>query len=210
MGFPVRADTAAHASRSEVRHSEGQRHDLADADLVARVRAGDAAAFAEMFHAYYEPLCTFVAGYVESPAIAEDVVQDVFARVWTGRSEWQLRGGVRGYLYGAARNRALKALRRTRVVSRWIDAVRRTGLASGSGEGPPAADAHVRESELTAAAARAVERLPARRRQVYVLRRQHHLTPVETAQVMGVSVKCVELQYSQALRALREALADFF
>lgn len=176
-------------------------------ELVARVRLGDMDAFEQLFHAYYEPLCAFVTGYVNAPEIAEDVVQGMFARLWERRTEWDVRGTVRSYLYVSARNRALTHLRHARVIARSEERVVRELHARG--RAPAHADADVRTDELAEALARAVERLPARRRQAYTLRWQHDLSLAEIATVMGVTVKCVELQLSSASKAVREAVAEF-
>src|ERR1043166_4031398 len=71
-------------------------------DLVARVRAGDEAAFEAMFRAYYDPLCHYVAAYLGSRDAAEDAVQGVFVRIWEDRTRWVVRD-LRHYLYAAVR-----------------------------------------------------------------------------------------------------------
>src|SRR5690349_5507253 len=79
--------------------------------LVARVRAGDEAAFQELFFRYYRQLYTFVFGYIRSRSMAEDVVQDLLLSVWRQRADWHIRSSLRTYLFGAARNRALNLAR---------------------------------------------------------------------------------------------------
>jgi len=186
-------------------HARGDRP--RDAELVARVRLGDASAFEALFHAYYEPLCGFVLGYVRSAEVAEDVVQGLFAYLWERRAEWEVRGTPRSYLYCAARNRALSLLRHDRVAARWeAGALREITSRPGA---KPSADDRVRSHELAEALARAVERLPPRRRQAYTLRWQHDLSLAEIASVMEVTVKCVELQLASASKAIREALGEF-
>ncbi len=178
-----------------------------DAELAARVRSGDMGAFETLFHAHYDRLCAFVLGYVDSRETAEDLVQELFARLWERRAEWEVRGSVRGYLYAAARNRALSHLRHARVVARWTEStVRDIGL---KGPSASSADDEVRSKELAAAIARAVGRLPPRRRQAYTLRWQHDLSLAEIAAVMGVTVKCVELHLAGASKAVREVVAEF-
>lgn len=185
------------------RHAERSR----DAELVARVRVGDPDAFEALFHAHYEPLCAFVLAYVRSAEAAEDVVQDLFAKLWERRGDWEVRGTVRSYLYSAARNRALSELRHGRVVARWeAGTLREIGARGPAGT---AADERVRTDELARALSRAIEHLPPRRRQAYTLRWQHDLSLAEIAAVMEVSVKCVELQLASASKAIREAVAEF-
>src|SRR5436309_2918717 len=86
-------------------------------DWVARIRAGDEAAFEAMFRAYYDQLCRYVAAYLGSRDAAEDAVQGVFARLWEDRAHWAV-GEVRHYLYAAVRRRAISQIRRRAVQER--------------------------------------------------------------------------------------------
>src|SRR2546428_13399374 len=83
-------------------------------DLVARIRAGDEAAFEAMFRAYYDPLCRYVAPYLGSRDAAEDAVQGVFVRIWEDRARWAV-SDLPHYLYAAVRRRAISQIRRTAV-----------------------------------------------------------------------------------------------
>jgi RNA polymerase sigma-70 factor (ECF subfamily) len=180
-----------------------------DPALVARIRAGDRAMFERLFRAYYDPLCAFVAGYVGTVAVAEEIVQDVLFGVWQQREQWTVTDSVRSYLYGAARNRAINAGRRVRVAARCEIAARRAGDAPGMGQRPEPADARASATDFARALARALDHLPDRCRETFLLRRQHGLSIAEIAQTMSVTAKCVERQLTKAMRMLREELADF-
>src|SRR5256885_8799332 len=86
-------------------------------DLVARIRAGDEAAFEAMFRAYYDPLCRHVASYVGSRDAAEDAVQGLFVRIWEDRARWVV-SDLGHYLYTAVRRRAISQVRRLAVQRR--------------------------------------------------------------------------------------------
>ena len=79
-------------------------------DWVARIRAGDGAAFEAMFRQYYEPLLRFALTYLPVRESAEDLVQDVFYRIWEHRERWAVRTTLAAYLYAAVRHRALDSL----------------------------------------------------------------------------------------------------
>ncbi len=180
-----------------------------DAALVARIRSGDPSAFEGLFRAYYAALWAYVLGYVKAGDVAEELVQDVFARIWERRSTWQVRDDVRGYLFGAARNHALRYLGHQRVIDRWeAQAVHDLGIA-GVGRGPLPTDEPLRSKEVLDALQRALARLPARQREAYLLRWQNGLANAEIAEAMGISVKGVEVLLAKALRALRLALDRF-
>lgn len=182
-----------------------------EADLVARIRAGDECAFETLFREHYHGLCVFASKLVGSEAEAEELVQDVLFRIWRLREQWQVNEMVRPYLYAAVRNQALGAIRHEQVVRRWRtecvqeETAHRAGFVGRS----PLADERVREAELAVAIDNAVERLAPRCRQAYLLRRRHHLSYDEIARVMQIAPKTVEIQIGAALRALRKALAEY-
>ncbi len=78
-----------------------------DAELVARIRAGDEGGCEALYVAHHGPLWRFAYGYVRSAEIAEELVQEVFLALWRNRADWEVSGSVRAWLYGAVRNRAL-------------------------------------------------------------------------------------------------------
>jgi RNA polymerase sigma-70 factor (ECF subfamily) len=179
----------------------------ADAALVARIRAGDTAAFEQLFEAYYSLLCNFALPYVESPDAAEDLVQEVLLWLWEERARLDVRSELRAYLYVAIRNRALNHLRSHRVASRWAAHAEHDLPLAGAGQGPPSAERAMRHNEVMAALHTALAQLPERRRMAFVLAWQHGLTNAETARIMGISVKGVEAALAKALDSLREVLA---
>ena len=174
--------------------------------MVARVQRGDAQAFEALFREHYAALCGFAVRYVRERSLAEELVQDLFADLWARRTEWQVRGGVRPYLFGAVRNRALNLRKRQAVEQDWerdeaIDNVRELHPV------PPAADAAMESADTRALLTAALNALPERCRLVMHLRWHEQLSYAEIAEVMGISVKGVEIQLGRGLKALRERLA---
>jgi len=176
-----------------------------DREIVAAVRRGSEAAFFVLFRAHYEVLCRFAYRFVRSRAIAEELVSDVFLRIWTQRSRWDVHGSARAYLYGATRNLAIDWLRRERVERRSLDHTTRELLGARAASSDDA-DARLAAEELTAAMQRAVDELPPRPRQVFLLRWQRQLTNGEIAAALGIAVKTVEMHMTRAFDALRHSL----
>ncbi len=174
---------------------------------VAGVCAGDAAAFDQMFRATAAGLCDFAYTYVKSRAVAEELVQDVFFKIWQGRREWQLRSSLRTYLYSATRHAALNHLRHLRVERRWQELVVSNHALRPHSPRSITAEDELLTGELATAADRAVEQLPARCRLIYSLTRRQHLSYAEVAAMLGISVRTVENQVGIALRTLRKRLA---
>lgn len=175
-------------------------------DLVRRIRTGDAVAFETMFHTYYDGLCAFTAGYVKSRALAEEHVQDVLMWVWEQRHRWDVRGGLRNYLYTAARNAALNAVKRQRVADRWEAAAATEFQVFGPAQDIRPIDDDVALREMTRTVCDAINRLPARRRLALTLRWRQDLSYAEIASVMGITIKAVETTLAKAIDTLRRDL----
>ena len=164
----------------------------------------DAASIEALFRAHYSRLCNFVDGYVRSPETASDLVQDLFAYLWERCDAGDAPHVTPAYLYTAARNRALKYLRHRRVVARWAEEAARAPSPTG-----PQADERLRTRELAEAIRRAIEELPDRCREIFLLSREEQLSYVAIAEVLEISVKTVETQMWRALKSLRKSLAPY-
>lgn len=176
---------------------------------LRRIRAGDEGAFEALFSAYYSSLCVFVRGYVGAADLAEELVQNVFLRIWERRATWSPSRGIRAYLFAACRNEALDHVKHERVVARARETAVREGRAPGLGQVPSRPDEEAQASELSAALHREVRELPERRRIVFVLRWRDRLSHAEIGRLLGVSAKCAETQFGRAMATLRERLAHF-
>ncbi|MBX6365938.1 MAG: RNA polymerase sigma-70 factor [Gemmatimonadetes bacterium] len=161
-------------------------------------------ALEEVFRAYHGRLCAFVRHQVGSMETAEELVQDVFLRVWEGRARLDANGSLRSLLYRSARNAALNHLKHRAVEERW----RRAASLDVDPARGTAEDA-VREHELAAAIDRTIAALPERCRLIFLMSRQQGLGYAEIAEILGLSVKTVETQMGRALKALRAGLAAF-
>jgi RNA polymerase sigma-70 factor (ECF subfamily) len=178
---------------------------IADAELVRRIRAGDERALEAVFRAHYPGMASFVQRFVRSPDVAEELVQDVFLKLWTKREHLAEIETLRTYLFRAARNTALNHLRRLKLERRWQE-------EQGVDDDPPAsfaADDEVSETEVAAAVQAAINRLPPRCREIFLLSRDGGLTYAEIARTLEISVKTVETQMGRALKSLRLSLRNF-
>ena len=182
----------------------------AEQQLVAAIRRSDSAAFDMLVISHYRTLVSLATRYVGTRENAEEVVQDVFLKIWERRTTWTLSRSLRSYLLAATRNGAISRLRHWRVERRIEEAV----TAGAVDEFPflPAhrdADAGQRAAELRAAIEAAVQRLPPRMREAFVLSRRERLTHAEIASVMGTSIKTVQEQIGRALTQLHSTLSDW-
>lgn len=153
-----------------------------------------------LFRQYYRQLCGFALGYVKETDQAEDIVQELFARLWQEREGLTIQVSVKSYLFAAVRNRCLNALA-TKKHMRPLDE-ERDDLPASEGRGEE------EHAERSARVLAAVEALPTERRRIFRLSRNEGLKYQEIAERLDISVKTVENQMGKALKTLREELAD--
>jgi RNA polymerase sigma-70 factor, ECF subfamily len=176
-----------------------------DAELLRRLRAGDERALEAVFRAHYQGMCAFVQRFVYAPDVAEELVQDVFFKLWSKRDQLAEIDALKTYLYRAARNTALNYLRRRKLEQSWEEQEGARGEPV-AGEG---ADDETATDELTQAVNSAVKRLPERCREIFLMSREGGLTYGQIASALGISIKTVETQMGRALKSLRLALAKY-
>lgn len=174
-----------------------------DRSLMERIHAGDAAALDEALHRYWRPLVSYASRYLSDRDAAEDIVQEAMLRLWEHRRKWSPSDRLRGMLYRMVRNLAINELKKREVRRAWAE-------SPAHHHSPPQAtltplDLTVR-SELRRTIERAIDELPARRREVFILSRYHGHSYREIAELMGISSQTVANQMSAALDYLRQRL----
>lgn len=178
-----------------------------DTELIARIRAGDERAFAQLFQRYYRELCIFAARIARTEGTPEEIVQEVFFRIWMHRERLMMVQTLSSYLYTAVRNQALNQAARVQSEQKWHQSAW-SALQEAPAEAA-AADEEIRTTEIASAIDRAIAQLAPRCRQTFLLRRQQHLSYAEIAEIMQISPKTVEVQIGNALKQLRKSLAEW-
>ncbi len=171
-------------------------------ELARKIRAGDAQAFEQLFRTLARALVRFTARFVRSVETAENIVQDVFVRIWHNRARLDPGLNLKSYFYRACRNQALQHLRHLKIENRDHSA---QDLADPVGSPEAAAEAR----EIAAAVYAAVAELPPHRRLIFTLSKYDHLTYAEIAEIQKISIKTVETQMGRALKFLRLRLAGW-
>ena len=160
-----------------------------------------AADLEEAFRAHYAGMHAFCVRMVRDDAVADDLVQGVFVRIWMRRDDLARDAVSRAYLYRSVRNAAVGWLRERTPVS--IEEVGGTPEPLIERVDP---DASLSERSLRSTVARAVDGLPDRCRETVLLVRERGLSYREAAEVLGVSPKTIDAHMVRAMRALRDAV----
>ncbi len=172
---------------------------------IRRIRDGDERAFERLFMTYYSSLVNFAFSYVRCPHRAEGVVQEVFVDCWERKDQLDPSQNIKTYLFQSVKYQSLDILKHKEVKNRYRDEL----MSRKEPERQPEFQEKSADEDFVNAVQEAIEELPERAQQVYVLHRKEGLTYKEIAQVMEISPKTVESQMSRALKLLRNRLDKY-
>ncbi|PYO78005.1 MAG: RNA polymerase sigma-70 factor [Gemmatimonadetes bacterium] len=175
-------------------------NDASERALQQRIRAGDESAFDTVFRTHYAHLVRMAESVVREHALAEEVAQEVMLELWRRRETLQVEQTFRAYLLRSTRNRALNHVRHQRIVAR------EAAIAAIDAPSAPSAEDEVLGTELEQAVRAAIDGLPKKCREVFLLSRDQGLKYAEIAVALEISVKTVEKRMGQALAELRQRL----
>lgn len=152
--------------------------------------------FEELFRTYYADCVRFAYSYIENAAGAEDIVQQVFLKIWEKKEEIHIHSAPKSYLLTAVRNTAITFIRKA------THSVEVDNVANLTGSSSIAIEARELENEIN----KAIKSLPEKCREVFLLSRQQQLTYKEIAATLGIAEKTVENQMGKALKILHQHL----
>ena len=182
---------------------------------MERLAQGDENALADLYRRWAKPLLNFLYGMCGDRTLAEDLLQEVFLRVWRAAPRYQPTAKYSTWLFQIARNHWLnereKRMRRPRPMS-LAGGPEDDGGSSGISVADPSVrrpDRAAEDRELKDRIDAAVARLPERLRDVWVLGAAQGLPYQEVASILDVPVGTVKSRMFQAVRVLREELAPY-
>ncbi len=173
---------------------------LADVDLLRQVAAGNEVAFAELYDLYAPPVYNYILRLINEPAVAEEILQEVFLAMWRGAQRFRAEAKVKTWLLRIAHHQAVSWLRRERAVL-WSDD-ELDGNADASIEEDLARSWQIDQVRS------ALARLSPKHRAVIELTFVHGLSYAEIAQVMNCPIGTVKSRMSYALRRMNELLSQ--
>lgn len=169
--------------------------DFSEPDLLRRLNEGDERAFDALFQHYSALVYRFAYGYLKARSDAEEIVQECFLKIWEKREQLRPDVPLKAYLFTTAHHGILNQLRRQQQRQRFLSYSVALAPAQVSNE--------AEFSELESLYRAALEQLPPKRREIFILSRQQGLSYPEIAKQLNLSVKTVEAQMTHALKFLR-------
>ena len=184
---------------------------LREKEMIAGLQQGDKSTFDFLFRSYYSGLCSFANSYLKSNEAAEEVVQDVFVRLWEKHNRIRIQSSIRAYLYQSVFNACMTCLKETKVSGyRHVDiedSVVRNELMSMD----------LADSEFTRIFSEDAERelesaiseLPDQCREIFRLCRIENLSYKEISNMLDVSKSTVKTQMSRAMERIMKQMEKF-
>lgn len=177
-----------------------------EAELLRRLAEGDDAAFERLFYMYKDKLYRFLLQVTHSKIKAEDVIQDVFLKLWQDRISATAIQNLNAYLFRAAQNHVIDELRRfsrqTLSLSEYLD------LEECSDSKTPV-DALITK-ELREKLSEAVRQLPPQQQKIFTLHKEEGISHAEIARQLNLSVSTIQNHMRQALINLRHYLSHAY
>lgn len=176
--------------------------------LVEKIRTGDISAFETIFNKFYVYLCLLSEHIVRNQHDAEEIVSDVFMKVWNIREKLEITTSLKAYLIRAVYNASLNHIESNKFRKELTQSISDSDseLLIWDNNYPLG---QLFEKEILEALDQGINSLPDACRQVFILSRNENMKYSDIARSQGISVNTVKTQMKIAMLRLRETLKDF-
>lgn len=169
-----------------------------DGALFTLIEQGDKGAFTEAYERYHKLLYVLAYRYLMNADMAEDVVQHVFTCLWEFRSELRVGVSLKNYLFTMTKNHVLNLIRNENSA-----VTKNYEMAQSAPAYEDNLVENLEKKELMSSFYKAVDKLPAQKREICLMKVREELTNQEIAERMNLSVNTIKTHYSEALKLLR-------
>mgnify|MGYP003578033200 CR=1 FL=1 len=170
--------------------------------LIESLRNGDESAYTYLIDTYHHKLCVYANSLVKNIYNAEDIVQNVFIKVWEQRTRLKTEHSLKSFLYKLVYNEFIDLYRKNQSLfsleKSYYDAL--NGIVQE--EDPESFE------RVLNAVNKEIQNLPPKCKEVFILSKKEGLTNIEIAEHLDVSIKTVEAQITKAFSSLRFSLED--
>jgi RNA polymerase sigma-70 factor (ECF subfamily) len=185
-----------------------------DAAIMLRVAEGDEASFTYLAEKYHRPMIHFLFRMIGNQAIAEELAQEVFLRVYRARGSYRAEARFTTWLYRIATNLAVNYARDTKhersAQTVYLDQPdEETGTSPDLADDEPSAEERLLRDERMAGIRRHVMALPERQRMAVLMHKYQGMDYREIGEVLKLSESATKSLLFRAYQTLREKLKDF-
>ena len=170
-----------------------------DKELIKQIKKGDEQAFDILFRKYYAPLARFAKMFTKDEENADEVVQAFFVKLWEQKVKLKITSSVKSYLYTSVRNASLNFLKKEKT----------RNLYEEKTETETNETSNIGNNNFKDVYEIAVNKLPERTKEVFILSKNEGLSYVEIADYLQITAKTVENNMGIAFRKLRKMLLPY-
>lgn len=171
--------------------------------LIFQLKKGNVDSYEFLFHRYYPTYFHFAKGMLKDEAAAEDIMQNVFMKIWTYRERLDETMSMKNYIYVLAKREILNHFRAKYNTLVVLTDEEKSLDVLHDGE-----NSDIDYNELKKTLRDILEQLPARQREIFYLSRFKAMSNKEIAEKLDISVRTVEKHIQMAIRTFREQLGD--
>ncbi len=175
-----------------------------DNDLFLKVcLENDEKAYQSLFRHYYAPLSLYALRFIPSREIAEDLVQEVFYKLWRDRRSIRISTSIRAYLITSVKHHCLNYIRHREVEMNYVS--EHLSIMTEAGREEDILTAR----ELQQLIDKAIMGLPEKLRTVFLMHRRQDMTYAQISTQMSISIKTVESYMGKSLKMIRSRLHEY-
>ncbi|WP_423128759.1 RNA polymerase sigma-70 factor [Gaoshiqia sp. Z1-71] len=184
---------------------------ILEQELLKSVYKGNKKGFEILFRTYYKRLCAYAVSFVSQNDLAEDIVTDVFLKLWERRETLDISESVSSYLFRSVKNACINYLNREKSRKHTISENEISWLNLKINY--PVSDKYPLSEligrELEEKIREEIEKLPEQCREIFYLSRFEELSHKQIAEKLGISENTVKVQIYRALTKLRSGLKHY-
>ncbi len=173
-------------------------------ELLARLKNGDMLAFDRVYELYSHKLFSFVFKILKNEAEVDDIVQEVFVKIWESRDKLEDYKLLNSYIFTIAYNNSIDLIRKRISNNKYLEHLKNSASINFA----PTIISQIEFNELNNQVEKLIANLPDRQKQVYLLHKEEGLTYPEIAEQLGISKNTVENHMVKALKYLRLNMDD--
>ncbi|WP_341215393.1 RNA polymerase sigma-70 factor [uncultured Wocania sp.] len=173
-----------------------------DIEFLKKLKKGNQEAYNYLVNAYHHELCVYAGSLSRDIFLAEDIVQNVFLKLWEQRDKLNTKFSIKGFLYRSVYNEFIDQYRKKMTLTSVEEHYNRKLNAIVE------EDNSTDMANLIALVKQEIQALPPKCKEMFLLSKQEGLTNIEIAQYLKVSTKAVERQMTRAFSTLRKKVGE--
>lgn len=177
-------------------------HIAGEQKLVKKLRKGCHQSFTTLFHLYAKKLYNFSYKYTSSHAESEEIVQEVFLKIWNKKETINPKLSFNAFLITIAKNHIFNKIKKETNRKQYRAQIEHSSLITNETENK------IIFADLAQIAKSKVDDLPPKRKQIFLLRRDSGLSVKEIAKQLGIAESTVENQMNKAIKTLKSNLSN--